>query len=239
MEHIQSQFSFKFEPIMKIRRESNMIEDFLQEKYLPPITTPIPDDFVAEAPRIIFASKNGHSQIHFSQISVDFSVNFDGGFVNDYLLCEEYVNERFMLVYELLKKMNVKQYYYFGVTNNVLIDTKNFTSIEYMKSLVNGVSSIDNIYEIFQRVATIEDDKYFVNKQFSNFTQYKGTINNISNLVSIPQGEVVLEGVNFSLDINNRYTFIKSGKLNQIEEIMVEKKAIFDKVKDVFSKMEV
>ncbi len=58
MEYVQAQFSLKFEPQIRIRRYANQIEDFLQQYYGTPQTMPIPDEFAAEAPRIIINSKN-------------------------------------------------------------------------------------------------------------------------------------------------------------------------------------
>ena len=74
MKFVQAQFSLKYEPRWKIRRDANHIEDLLQEYYGTPQIMPLPDDIAAEAPRIVFASHGGHSQINFSQISADFTV---------------------------------------------------------------------------------------------------------------------------------------------------------------------
>ena len=86
MKFMQAQFSFKYEPQIKIRRNVNQIEDLLQDYYGTPQVMPIPDDFAAEAPRIILKSHNGHSQISFSQISMDFTVNFDGAYPDNFEL---------------------------------------------------------------------------------------------------------------------------------------------------------
>ena len=61
-----SVFSLKYEPHMKIRRNANQIEDLLKEHYGVPQVMPIPDDFAAEAPRVVFTSHKAHSQISFS-----------------------------------------------------------------------------------------------------------------------------------------------------------------------------
>ena len=52
----------------------------------------------------MISSKNGHSQINFSPISVDFIANFDNEFMNDFLKTREYIQERVKLIVELLKK---------------------------------------------------------------------------------------------------------------------------------------
>ena len=85
MKFIQAQFSLKYEPQLKIRRFANDIEDCLQQYYGIPQTNTLPDEYDLETPRVMISSKNGHSQIKFSPISVDFIANFDNEFMNDFL----------------------------------------------------------------------------------------------------------------------------------------------------------
>ena len=68
MKFMNAQFSLKFEPQRRIRRSINDIEDLLEQYYNVPQLSPLPDDFAADAPRIILNSKHGHSQIIFSTI---------------------------------------------------------------------------------------------------------------------------------------------------------------------------
>ena len=116
MEFVQAQFSLKYQPQIKIRRSVNEIEDYLQEHYGTPQTVPIPDDFAAEAPRIILNSHNGHSQISFSQISVDFTVSFDGDYRTDFGLTQEYILERIGILKDLLEKIGICDFYFAGIT---------------------------------------------------------------------------------------------------------------------------
>jgi len=81
MKFIQAQFSLKYEPQLKIRRFANDIEDCLQQYYGIPQTNTLPDEYDLETPRVMISSKNGHSQISFSPISVDFIANFDNEFM--------------------------------------------------------------------------------------------------------------------------------------------------------------
>ena len=133
MKFVQAQFSLKYEPQLKIRRSANDIEDFLQQHYGTPQTMPLPDEFAPEAPRIILYSKNGHSQISFSQISVDFIVNFDNEFMNDFSKTREYIQERITLIIELLKKININEYLFCGVTYNARLDIGEQRPIDYIK----------------------------------------------------------------------------------------------------------
>ena len=83
---------------------------------------PIPDEFAPEAPRIVLYSKNGHSQISFSQISVDFIVSFDNDFVSDFNKTREYIQERVSLIIDLLKKIGINEYLFCGITYNARLD---------------------------------------------------------------------------------------------------------------------
>ena len=123
MEFVQAQFSLKYQPQIKIRRSVNEIEDYLQEHYGTPQTVPIPDDFAAEAPRIILNSHNGHSQISFSQISVDFTVSFDGDYRTDFGLTQEYILERIGILKDLLEKIGICDFYFAGITYNMHLNT--------------------------------------------------------------------------------------------------------------------
>ena len=136
MKFIQAQFSLKYEPQIKIRRSVNDIEDFLQQHYGTPQTMPLPDEFAPEAPRIVLYSKNGHSQISFSQISVDFIVNFDDVYLNDFIKTKEYIQERITLIIELLKKININEYLFCGITYNSHLDIGNQKPIEYIRKFL-------------------------------------------------------------------------------------------------------
>lgn len=211
MEYVQAQFSLKFEPQIKIRRNANQIEDFLEEYYGTPQTMPIPDDFAAEAPRIVLNSKNGHSQISFSQISVDLTVNFDGEYRADFGLTKEYILQRLNILKDLLKKINITTFYFAGISYNVRLNTRDKTPTEYMAGLLNAEITGMDIYEASQRVAMVEDKTFFVNEQIGTFKEYQGKGTSIPNLLDFKNSKLVSEGVNLVLDVNNRYEYLYNG----------------------------
>lgn len=213
MEFINAQFSLKFEPQIYIRRKINDIEDLLKRYYNVPKLLPMPDDFAAEAPRIILSSKHGHSQIIFSQISVDVTVNFEGEFTRNFGKTKNYLLERVMLLKDLLPKIQIMQYYFCGIIYNFQIDTNGQKPVDYLKSIVNGnIDDNENVYEIAQRISTIVDNKFFVNRQASLYREFNGNGSNIPDLFTLTNNEVIAEGVNIGLDVNDRYSYMKSGK---------------------------
>ena len=218
MKFVQAQFSLKYEPQVKIRRNANLIEDSLQEYYGAPQVLPLPDEFAPEAPRIILNSHNGHSQINFSQLSVDFTAKFDGDFADKYENAKSYIEQRVQLLRQVMSAMEINEYYYFGLTYTIHIDSAEKNPIEQIKTLLGGnLLEKDNLYEVMQRVATLEDNKFFVNQQISTFKEYQSNGINNPNLIDFSNSRLLSEGVSVALDVNNRYEFLKSGEKMSME----------------------
>ncbi len=238
MKFVQAQFSLKYEPQIRIRRSANDIEDFLQQHYGTPQTMPLPDEFAPEAPRIILYSKNGHSQISFSQISVDFIVNFDNDFLYDFKKTQEYIRERITLIIELLKKININEYLFCGITYNARLDIGLHTPIEYIRGFLGGDIPQDGLYEASQNIACVEDDKFFINQQIGTYKEFHGRPGVVPNLFEIDNGTVVSEGVSLVLDINNRYQYVYKNKKNCINDCSKDIDAIFTLLIDNISRWE-
>ncbi len=224
MEFVQAQFSLKFEPQIKIRRSVNEIEDYLQAHYGTPQMMPIPDDFAAEAPRIVLNSHHGHSQISFSQISVDFTINFDGEYRNCFDLTRGYILERIAMLKELLIRINIPQFYFCGITYNIHLDTQGQSNISYMQSVL-GMEDSGNMYESSRRVAMVIDERYFVNEQVGTYKEFQSKGMNIPNLMDFVNSKLVNEGINLTLDVNNRYEYLNTGStisLDCFDELILD-----------------
>jgi hypothetical protein len=216
MEFVQAQFSLKYQPQIKIRRSVNEIEDYLQEHYGTPQTVPIPDDFAAEAPRIILNSHNGHSQISFSQISVDFTVSFDGDYRTDFGLTQEYILERIGILKDLLEKIGICDFYFAGITYNMHLNTEHQDYISYMRKIL-GLDECKNMYEATRRVATTVDNQFFVNEQIGTYKEYQNKGASIPNLMDFVNSKLVDEGINLSIDINNRFEYLQTGESKKLD----------------------
>lgn len=217
MEFVQAQFSLKYEPQIKIRRSLNDIEDCLQGHYGIPQSMPIPDDFAAEAPRIIINSINGHSQINFSQISVDFTVNFDGEYRTDFDLTKSYILERLKLLKNLLSKIGISKYCYCGLSYNIHLDTKGKSNIDYIADKL-GIDTDNSIYEASRRIAYVFENKYFVNHQIGTYKEYQSKGISIPNLMDFSNSTLVDEGVSLSIDVNNRYQYLNKAETSPIDD---------------------
>lgn len=239
MKFVQAQFSLKYEPQLKIRRSANQIEDLLQEYYGAPQVMPIPDEIAAEAPRIILNSHNGHSQINFSQIAVDFTANFDGEFFKDYERTKEYVKKRVQLLKQVLGEIGINEYYFFGLTYNIHLDIGKVAPLDYIKNLLGGnLTDKENLYEVMQRVALLEENKFFVNHQISTFKEYQSNGMNIPNLIDFSNSKLVAEGVSVSLDVNNRYAFLNKGSNTKMQEFDDDFLKIIDLIEQNMKKFE-
>lgn len=238
MKFVQAQFSLKYEPQRKIRRFANDIEDFLQQHYGTPQMMPLPDEFAPEAPRIILYSKNGHSQISFSQISVDFIVNFDNEFPNDFSKTQEYIQERVTLIIELLKKININEYLFCGVTYNARLDIGEQKPIDYIRDYLGGDIPHDGLYEASQSIACVKDDKFFVNQQVGTYKEFQGRPGVVPNLFEIGNSAIVSEGISLALDINNRYQYVYQNKKNSINDCLADVDTIFSLLVENISRWE-
>ncbi|MBR0092923.1 MAG: hypothetical protein IJP92_14620 [Lachnospiraceae bacterium] len=217
MEFVQAQFSLKFEPRIRIRRDANAIEDFLNERYGPPQTIPMPDDFAAEAPRIILTSKYGHSQISFSQLSVDFTVGFDRDYRVDFGKTKHYITERLELVRGVLEQIGIADFYYCGITYNAHIDTNGLSTENYIREKISiPADQSAQLYEALQRTAIVIDDKLFYNEQIGTYKEFQNA--GPPSLMTVNNSQLVSEGVNLMVDVNNRYEFMKSGSKTPIAD---------------------
>ena len=100
------------------------------------------------------------------------------------------------------------------------MDTQGSSNTEYIKKILgNSAEKENNIYEAMQKIAVVVEDKYFINQQISTYKEYQGNGNVIPNLINFLNSKLVEEGVNLSLDINNRYEYLYTGKETNIENL--------------------
>ena len=221
--------SLKFPYKEKIRRLSNDIEDLFSSLYNQPTVLPVPDEIEPMIPRITLNSKNGHSSINFSQVSIDFVVNFDDNYRYDYNMCEAYIKERMSLIHEFLKKSEIESIYYIGLTTQIrYVEESVQDEIALLKeSYLTGFDT-ENLYDYNQKITLLDNDEYFNNITIGNYRDYAGEIINshIAAIVSFEKAKVHQKGIFVILDINNRYKYTIKGQSTPTESL----DSVFEKI---------
>lgn len=214
MKHTQAVFSVKFEPIREIRDSLRDIENSIKESYLPLNLLPVPEDVFYDVPRMVAESKFKHSRLSVSQLSVDIVMNFDDDFSSDYAKVEGYIRERASLAKKILETLGVNEYLYFGIINNIELDTDEKSPVDFMREFVSNKCD-PNAREITLRSVVLKDDKYFISKQYTTFERYDLNFPSPA-LICFDKNKIKDSGVALSLDINNRYGFSYLKRKNQI-----------------------
>ena len=164
----------------------------------------------------------------------------DWGWVADnYENAKHYIGRRIQLLRKVLSDMRVNEYYYFGLTYTIHIDNVAQSPIEQIRTLLGGnLIQKGNLYEVMQRVATLEDNKFFVNQQISTFKEYQSNGVNNPNLLDFSNSKLVAEGVSVSLDVNNRYAFLNKGSNTKMQEFDDDFLKIIDLIEKNMKKFE-
>lgn len=221
--------SLKFPYKEKIRRLYNDVEDLFSSLYLQPTVLPVPDEIEPMIPRITLNSKHGHSTINFSQVSIDFVVNYDDNYRYDYNKCEAYLKERMLLIHEFLRKAQIDSIYYIGITTQIkYLENASLDEVALLKETYLKDFEADNIYDYNQKITILENDEYFHNITIGNYRDYSGEIINaqIPAIVSFEKARVQGKGIFVVLDINNRYKYTVKGRSTVTESL----DSVFEKI---------
>jgi hypothetical protein len=235
--YISSSFSIKHKRNLSIRREANNIEDIFKDKYLPPNVFSIPEEIEPGMPRVTIESKNGHSQILFSQTSIDFNAIYTDEYISDYGKCMNYFRDRIKMITNAISKMKVEDIYYVGMINNINFETAESEEkiIEHLVSKFGGgVNKNRNYYDFSQKVAHIDEDKYFINLSFGNYRTYDMQKNGniIPEIARFDDSLLVAKGISVNIDINNRFEF-------NVKGMTLTDKNVFDETEKIINKSEI
>ncbi len=232
MNFINAQFSVKFPQQVAIRRYINEIEDVLKEHYDAPQAFPIPDNFAADAPRMLFTSKGNHSQIVISQIAIDLNVNFDENYAADFDKIKNYIKNKVEITSKILGQAKIDKYYFCGLMCSYTdeIDTDN--PIDFMQRAVGelGKTSGDNLYDASWHKTYLEND-FYINERMAIGRKLDGVGDMSSDLFNLVDSKIVDEKIITSIDINNKARYMKDG-------LPVSSAALNDQAMTILRKME-
>lgn len=206
---LTNSYSIFFQRVSDIRKKANNLEDKLQGKYNIPQILGIPDEIDPAAPRIIFGSRHGYSQIVVSQISIAFNVVYGDNFHTNKQARDEYLTERIPQLYTLLSEINAKPYYA-GFVSEVVVpsDEPDEAILRRLSSLFVEDIHVNELYDIEFKLSTVIEKKYFSNVTTGNYRLWAGDgEGNAARVTRLPAGAASQRGLRIVLDINDRYAF--------------------------------
>lgn len=211
--YVQSGFSVLFPRQLDIRRKINDFETKLSGRYGQPQVVNIPDELDAEAPRAIFISGHGYSQIIVSQVSITLNVNYSRDeWQTNSDLREPYLLERAGIVFDLVGlikpggKTLPPSFCGFTTTIQIPSAANDVETTGLLSSLLGVKDDISVIYDINRRIARVVAKKYFSNITIENYRTWEVT-RPAQEIIKLPREKAVERGIRIIGDYNDRYAF--------------------------------
>lgn len=177
-----------------------------EKSFFPAITTPVPEGELLEIPRIILKSKQGHSEIQISQISLSFNVvKFDNGYEENWQLCKKYIDEKIEIIKEFLfKLLENKAYDFTGLIVSVSEEKDKDASSLLSNNLLKNKN--DNLHDVNVRYTFVKNKKFYVNFSVQNVRIFNSSANiNVAGGLSDDKLDKNIIGI--MVDVNDRYAF--------------------------------
>ena len=199
-----------------IRRYAIRIEDILKSYVLPlgggynlPIVTAVPDDAEPNAPRIVFNSSHGFSQIVFNQTGATLNINYS----DDYMAAgaaeqrRDYLITRMRVVHNILMEIGCSALIS-GVVSRVLIftgDDENKLQ-GFLSSFISEKYRSGLLYESMFRTVEVLEGKFFNILQVNSYREMPAGLNPYLN-PRVPARDSVRRGLELVHDINDRHIY--------------------------------
>lgn len=161
-------------------------------------------------------------------------MSFDDEFSFDYTKVDQYIKERALLAKKVLETLDVKEYLYFGIINNIELNTHGKQPVNFMRELVSNECDPD-AREITLRTVVLKEEKYFIGKQYTTFERYDMNFPSPA-LICFDKNKKKDSGVALSLDVNNRYGFSYLNRKNPISSYEEELEKILNMEKTEIDK---
>jgi hypothetical protein len=190
----------------KIRRRVNEFEDRLDGLYGQPQTVPVPDELDPQVPRLVFQSLGGHSQLVVSQVSIAFTVVYDGAWTTDPSKRLDYLRERVPLVYDLCEVAQVKPVFT-GLTGRVRL-ASDATDADVLARLTNvlGIKNVPaDLSEVSLRLSAVVDGRFFNNITVQSYREWQA--DDASSVGPMPAAKALSRGVELIHDLNDRFAY--------------------------------
>jgi len=218
--YISNSVSINFERVPEIRRKANSFENLLSDRYSIPQVLPIPDYFEPNAPRLIFESTHGFSQIVISQLNITLNVTYSQDWQINTDLRLNYLHDRSESLFNLLAELGIKATYCGLLTSCVLPST--YDDAQILSKLADSCEyklPDGEINEVIIKNTSIVDHRYFSHIELSNYRKWP-----LEAGVIPPQrfvsAKAIERGLSLSGDFNDRFAFNEqNGYFTSLESI--------------------
>lgn len=206
--YIASSFTVTFPRQTKIRQQALAIEKHLEGRYNPPLMLPVPDEFDPSAPRMIFASQSGYSQLIITQVSTILNTTYSPQWQIGTQNSEPYANQHVGYVFGLLSALKINRPSICGFTVHVRLSTEedNRALLEFLINRFLKDTDNEGIHDVEVRKTRVIRDTFFSNVVTHNYRLWNQA-EPLQGTLKLSDEDVVERGVEVVVDVNDRYAF--------------------------------
>ncbi len=190
-ENIKKQYILNNEPLKKNFNEANIL--------------PIPDEAPSEIPRIIITTKGEHSQLGIAPEAANFHTKYSGNYLEDWKLCESYINSRLTDVFKFLDTITMQNYKYMGIVANMIWDDIQKDGNKKLFQNLFGREPASNLDDLMVKYTYVEQEKYYVNITLQSVRIFGNTDDSSSG--NFTDDNLTAHTVSILLDVNDRYSY--------------------------------
>jgi hypothetical protein len=206
---LQNSFSLLFSRQVDIRRKSLSFEDKLKGDYFQPQILPVPDEFQADAPRFIFGSIHGFSQIIVSQISIVLNVSYSPDWQLDIEKGRDYLHKKVLILFDLLEIIGKGPIaYYCGLGTRVQLPSEEPEQdiLKRLSDMYLPNIDISTLNEVQLKLGKMIANKYYSNIVIGNYRSWDN-VDFGQSIPSFPNKNAIERGVEIATDFNDRIRY--------------------------------
>lgn len=204
-------FAVHYPQNSKIREQLFTLEEHFTDFQKPFTLVPLPPEAPMELPRIVAATKHGHSQLTICGNNAQLTTNFDNNYNRDVNRCIRYIREKCDRIVESLSIIDrsgtqTPKFYFSGLTMTLLFNKEDGIedSVKYLSENFLQYHTNLKTDELQFRLALVVEDQYYVNVTAQNRRMFLGAPDERGSFAGLKSLGDQLQLV---LDINDRYAF--------------------------------
>lgn len=204
-------FAIHYPQNNKVREQLFNLEEHFTDFQKPFTLVPLPPEAPMELPRIVAATKHGHSQLTICGNYAQLTTNFDDNFNRDINRCIRYISDKCNRIVSSLSIIDgsgkdVPKFYFSGLTMTLLFDKEDGidNSVKYLSEKFMNYQTNLNTDELQFRLALVVEDQYYVNITAQNRRMFLGRPDERGSFAGL---ETIGDPMQVVLDINDRYAF--------------------------------